>query len=115
MLASYHPRHGHMLHVIDPSGAAHAYYGCAVGKGRAVAKTELEKLKLNDLTCRELIVELARIIQIVHEEAKGKDYELEMSWICQETKWEHKMVPKELKAQAEQAAAALLQEDMDDE
>lgn len=39
-----------------------------------------------------------------------------MSWICEETKWEHQEVPKELvKAAEEKAKAALEAADMSDE
>ncbi len=37
------------------------YYGCAVGKGTRAAKTEIEKLKLSEMTVREAIKEAARM------------------------------------------------------
>lgn len=37
------------------------YHGAAVGKGRQLAKTELEKLKLSELTTREAVFEAARM------------------------------------------------------
>jgi 20S proteasome subunit alpha 7 len=37
------------------------YYGVAVGKGRQAAKTELEKLKWGDMTCREAIKAIAKM------------------------------------------------------
>jgi hypothetical protein len=37
------------------------YHGAAVGKGRQLAKTELEKLKLNELTMKEAVYEAARM------------------------------------------------------
>lgn len=37
------------------------YNGAAVGKGRQLAKTELEKLKLSELTTREAVYEAARM------------------------------------------------------
>lgn len=37
------------------------YHGAAVGKGRQLAKTELEKLKLSELTTREAVLEAARM------------------------------------------------------
>jgi 20S proteasome subunit alpha 7 len=37
------------------------YHGAAVGKGRQLAKTELEKLKLSELTLREAVFEAARM------------------------------------------------------
>ena len=37
------------------------YHGAAVGKGRQLAKTELEKLKLSELTARQAVFEAARM------------------------------------------------------
>lgn len=37
------------------------YNGAAVGKGRQLAKTELEKLKLSEITTREAVLEAARM------------------------------------------------------
>jgi hypothetical protein len=35
------------------------YYGCAVGKGRELAKTEMEKYSFKDMTAREALHALA--------------------------------------------------------
>lgn len=37
------------------------YFGTAVGKGKQAAKTEIEKLKLDELTCRQGVTEVARM------------------------------------------------------
>jgi hypothetical protein len=37
------------------------YRGCAIGKGRQLAKTEIEKLALDELTAEEALVEAARM------------------------------------------------------
>lgn len=37
------------------------YYGCAIGKAKQAAKTEIEKLKIQDLDCNALIKEAARM------------------------------------------------------
>lgn len=37
------------------------YFGCAVGKAKQAAKTEIEKVKLGDMTCQELVKEAARM------------------------------------------------------
>lgn len=37
------------------------YHGAAAGKGRQLAKTELEKLKLSELSLREAVIEAARM------------------------------------------------------
>jgi 20S proteasome subunit alpha 7 len=40
---------------------AKGYHGAAVGKGRQLAKAELEKLKLAELSTREAVFEAARM------------------------------------------------------
>ncbi|KAJ3327750.1 hypothetical protein HDU76_011191 [Blyttiomyces sp. JEL0837] len=103
------------LYVIEPSGVYYGYFGCAVGKGRQVAKTEIEKLKLTQLSAREAIKEAARIIYTVHDDVKDKDFELELSWISDETGGRHEFVPKDLFDEAEAAARASLNSDMDED
>ncbi|KAH8106096.1 20S proteasome subunit [Cristinia sonorae] len=97
------------LFVIEPSGVAYGYHGAAVGKGRQLAKTELEKLKLSELTTREAVFEAARIIHLVHDDAKEKDFELELSWIGDETNGLHVPVPKDLFEEADRKAKEALE------
>jgi 20S proteasome subunit alpha 7 len=102
-------QHGPALYVIEPSGVYYGYHGAAVGKGRQLAKTELEKLNLSELSTREAVLEAARIIYLVHDDTKEKDFELEMSWIGDETKGLHQPVPRDLHEEAEQKAKAALE------
>lgn len=37
------------------------YFGAAVGKGKQVAKNELEKLDLKNMTCREAVYKAAKM------------------------------------------------------
>lgn len=37
------------------------YFGTAVGKGRQAAKTEIERLDLSSLTCRQGVTEVAKM------------------------------------------------------
>ena len=37
------------------------YYGIAVGKAKQNAKTEIEKVKMKEMTCRELVKEVAKM------------------------------------------------------
>jgi len=99
---------GPALFVVEPSGVFFGYNGAAVGKGRQLAKTELEKLKLSELSLKEAVMEAARIIHLVHEDVE-KEFELEMSWIGSESNNLHVPVPKDLSDEADaQAKAALL-------
>ena len=69
---------GPALFVVEPSGVYYVRYknlrllilywinnqgynGAAVGKGRQLAKTELEKLKFSELTTRQAAIEAARM------------------------------------------------------
>jgi len=93
------------LYMIDPSGVAWGYHGCAIGKAKQAAKTEIEKLltterHIKDLTCREAVKEVAKIIHIVHDEIKDKTFELELSWVGEMTNGLHEMVPDEIAQEA---------------
>eukprot|EP01103_Thecamoeba_quadrilineata_P008181 TRINITY_DN1794_c0_g2_i1.p1 TRINITY_DN1794_c0_g2~~TRINITY_DN1794_c0_g2_i1.p1 ORF type:complete len:250 (-),score=41.79 TRINITY_DN1794_c0_g2_i1:50-799(-) len=105
---------GPQLFKISPSGESWGYFGCAAGKGKQLAKTEIEKLKLSQLTCQEALVEVARIIHVVHDEVKDKDFELELAWICDKSKNVFEVVPKDIRDRAEKEAKARLENDMDD-
>ncbi|PFH52526.1 hypothetical protein AMATHDRAFT_139604 [Amanita thiersii Skay4041] len=100
---------GPALYVVEPSGVFYGYHGAAVGKGRQLAKTELEKLRLSEITTRQAVKEAARIIYLVHEDSKEKEFELEMSWIGDETGGFHLQVPKDLQEEAEAAAKAAVE------
>ncbi|GLV35392.1 Proteasome alpha7 subunit [Carabus blaptoides fortunei] len=50
-----------VMYTIDPSGVSYGYYGCAVGKAKQAAKTEVEKLKLANMSTRDLVKEAARM------------------------------------------------------
>jgi len=84
-----------------------------VGKAKQSAKTEIEKLKLSEMTCKELVKEAARIIYLVHDELKDKQFELEMSWVGEHTNGRHERVPAELKTEAEMKARQAMAEDSD--
>jgi len=52
---------GPALFVVEPSGVYYGYHGAAIGKGRQLAKTEIEKLNLSELTTREAVLQAARM------------------------------------------------------
>ena len=128
LLASYDPStKSSELHMIEPSGITYEYFGCAAGKGRQPAKTEMEKLSLGNkqmadgaqvIDVAEGVKQLARIIYLLHnDEAKdsAKPFELEMSWVCQASDFKHAGVPKKVIADAVAWAKADLEEEDDDE
>ena len=48
----------------------------------------------------EGVKQLAKIIYTLHDEAKDKPFELEMSWLCEGSGWKHVGVPKGVIAEA---------------
>eukprot|EP01133_Synstelium_polycarpum_P008950 gene8950-10496_t len=101
---------GPQLFVIEPSGSCIGYFGASMGKGKQAAKNELEKVKFSEITSREALKIIAKIIYSVHDEVKDKEFELELSWISTETNNVHQMVPKELQAEVEAYAKQAVEE-----
>ena len=54
-------------------------------------------------------------IHLVHDDNKDKDFELEMTWVCAESKGKHVAVPADLMAEAETKARAALEEGMEED
>uniref|UniRef100_A0A8C9FBB7 Proteasome 20S subunit alpha 3 n=1 Tax=Pavo cristatus TaxID=9049 RepID=A0A8C9FBB7_PAVCR len=109
MLGSYDDDDGAQLYMIDPSGVSYGYWGCAIGKARQAAKTEIEKLQVG---CFSFIVLLSgQIIYIVHDEVKDKAFELELSWVGEITNGKHEIVPKDIREEAEKYAKESLKEE----
>ena len=108
LIGSCDADNGPQLYMGEPSGVSWGYYGAAVGKNATAAHAEIEKLKLASMDARQLVKEAARIIYAVHDEVKDKDFELEMSWVCEETGGKHQNVPTEIFEAAEAAAKEAL-------
>ncbi|CAG8444253.1 9237_t:CDS:2 [Ambispora gerdemannii] len=96
---------GPQLFMVEPSGV---YWG------KQVAKTEIEKLKLSEMTALDAVREATRIIYTVHDDAKDKEFELELSWVTVDNK-RHQFVPTEIALEAERIAKETLNADMDDD
>ncbi|CAD7693261.1 unnamed protein product [Nyctereutes procyonoides] len=115
MLGSYSVNDGAQLYMIDPSGVSYGYWGCAIGKAGQAAKTEIEKLQMKEMTCRD-VKEVAKIIYIVHDEVKDNAFELELSCVGEITKGRHEIFPKDIREEAEKyAKESLKEEDESDE
>ncbi|XP_067943482.1 proteasome subunit alpha type-3-like [Watersipora subatra] len=116
ILASYTETDGPSMYGIEPSGISHGYFGAAAGKAKQAAKTEIEKLKMLNMTCEEIVKEAAKIIYTVHDDVKDKAFELELSWVGKDTGGLHQLVPKEAFDVAEKYAKESLEEsDSEDE
>merc|ERR1712121_344336 len=86
---------GPQIFMIDPSGVSFGYHGIAIGKAKQNAKTEIEKIKMKDMSIKDLVKEVAKIIYVVHDEVKDKNFELELSWVGEHTGGKHELVPPE--------------------
>ncbi|KAI1304931.1 Proteasome subunit alpha type-3 [Halotydeus destructor] len=113
LFASHDSVDGPSLYCLEPSGLSYGYFGCAIGKAKQSAKTEIEKLSLKELSCKDLIKEAAKIIYQVHDEIKDKAFELELSWVGEFTNGRHEPVPAALFTEAEKYAKDALKQDSD--
>lgn len=118
VLASCTEQNEPTLWMVEPNGVAYAYKGVAAGKGQQAAKTELEKLSSSPLTSQEAVQQIAKILTLLHRENKdseGKPLELELSWVCEASGWQHVGVPKDVVAAARAWANEQLEEEEDDD
>ncbi|TRY63330.1 hypothetical protein TCAL_00444 [Tigriopus californicus] len=113
MFGTYDKEDGPQLYCVEPSGVSYGYWGCAAGKAKQAAKTEIEKLKVQELSCQDLIKEAAKIIYMVHDEVKDKMFELELSWVTEATNGLHERVSQTVQDEAEKFAKAAMEEDSD--
>lgn len=109
LVAAYDPAASrHSLHMVEPSGVSYEYFGAAAGRGRQPARTEMEKLAINPktagddglITVAEAVRQLTKIVYTLHDAAKDKPFELEMSWLSEGTGWKHAGVPRDVIAEA---------------
>jgi 20S proteasome subunit alpha 7 len=77
--------------LIEGSGLCYEYKAWAVGKHRQAAKTEIEKLKLEELTINQLVRETVRILMTIRDEAKEKNVRIEMGWVGNNTNGRHEV------------------------
>lgn len=112
ILTTWTEENGSELYCVEPSGVSFGYYGCATGKAKQAAKTEIEKLKLESLSGRDLINEAAKIIYRVNEDSNDSDtkFKLELSWVGKDTKGVHQMCPINLYEEAKAAATAAMEQ-----
>ena len=54
-------------------------------------------------------------IYLVHDDNKDKEFELEMTWICPDSKNKHALIPSELLNEANAAGRAALEEGMEED
>ncbi|GBE62385.1 Proteasome subunit alpha type-3 [Babesia ovata] len=88
------------LYCIEPSGACYKYAGMAVGKCKHLVKTEMEKLDLAALSCRDALKELSLAIMIGRDGDSSKTNDIQMAWICDESNGRFEQVPTDVAADA---------------
>jgi len=103
-LGFYNSTDGGRLYMVDSSGYSLEYHAWAQGKARQAAKAELEKLKLDKLSCMQLVKEAARILLMVRDHAKDKNVVVDMVWVGKHTGGKSEIVPAEILAEAEEYA-----------
>ena len=92
ILAMHDAMKGFQLYMVEPSGACFQYYGCASGRGKQLARNEIEKTKFSDMTVEEALPKIAKILLKCQEEMKEKKQELELSFISESSGFRHRIV-----------------------
>eukprot|EP01056_Protomagalhaensia_sp_Gyna25_P005749 Protomagalhaensia_sp_Gyna_25__5748@NODE_830_length_2540_cov_177_557377_g654_i0_p1_GENE_NODE_830_length_2540_cov_177_557377_g654_i0NODE_830_length_2540_cov_177_557377_g654_i0_p1_ORF_typecomplete_len281_score53_44Proteasome/PF00227_26/3_8e24Proteasome_A_N/PF10584_9/2_5e12_NODE_830_length_2540_cov_177_557377_g654_i09111753 len=95
------------LYVVDPTGAAYKYRATALAKGNQSAKSDLEKLKFDELSCTEGVKEFAKILHQHHQEIREKRMQVEMIWLSNDR---GAIVPSDLLETANQEAIEYLEQ-----
>ena len=95
IIASHDQVKGFGLYLLEPSGTLYEYYGCASGRGKQLARNEIEKKNFKDITVAEAVPLIAKILLKAQEEMKEKKQELEISIISEETKFLHKILDRD--------------------
>ncbi|KAF7682897.1 putative proteasome subunit alpha type-7 [Astathelohania contejeani] len=76
----------------DPSGDVGFYKAHAIGKGATRAKTELEKLEIDNLSVEDAIDHAIRILYKSYDPLKDKEFEIEVSILSENTNYVFKKV-----------------------
>lgn len=92
LVASY-STDGPRLYCILPGGEAISHNAVAVGKSRLSARSELDKVDFSTVTVREAIDIIARTLVKVHDSSRDPHWELELSWVSDETGRRFEIVP----------------------
>mmetsp|Transcript_18077 Transcript_18077/g.37268 ORF Transcript_18077/g.37268 Transcript_18077/m.37268 type:complete len:256 (-) Transcript_18077:1106-1873(-) len=113
LTASYDDNGPH-IYLSETNGVSYRYYGIAVGKGRQGIKTELERLKLGNMTCREALKTVCKCLIKQRDDQGSKKFEIEMAWICDESDRQFVRVPEDVAKEAEDAAKREIEQEDED-
>lgn len=54
---------------------------------------------------------VAKVLLTCHEEMKDKKYELDLSWVCEESEQRHQLIPGDVKAEILKQAEELIEKE----
>lgn len=94
IFATHDNMRGPALWMIEPSGQMFQYYGCASGRGKQLVRNEIEKGKFRELTVQEALPLVAKMLLKAQDEMREKKMEIELSVLCKDTNWSHKILDR---------------------
>jgi 20S proteasome subunit alpha 7 len=106
LLATMDDENGPQLYCVDPVGDGLRYFGASIGRGKATATTELEKIDFDAISVHEACQIIATTIYKSQDASKEEQMELELSWIVN---GKHSMVPEDLRNAFVQEAIATVE------
>ena len=111
IMASHDIMKGPTLWMVEPSGSLYQYYGCASGRGRQLARNEIEKGNFRDMTVEQALPQVAKLLLKSQDEMKEKKQELELSVLTQGNNWVNKILDR----QTTDALCATAQQEIENE
>lgn len=94
IFATHDNMKGPQLWMIEPSGQCFQYFGCASGRGKQLARNEIEKGKFREQTVQEALPKVAKMLLKAQDEMREKKQELEISILGAETNWCSKIMDR---------------------
>ena len=70
IMAGHDHLKGTGLYMVEPSGTCYEYYGCASGRGKQMARNEIEKQNFREMTVNEALPLVTKILLIAQEGEK---------------------------------------------
>ena len=107
LLACHDNMKGATLWMVEPSGTCYQYYGCAAGRGRQLARNEIEKTNFRELSVEESLPKVAKLLLKSQDEMKEKKQELELSVLSEANGWVNKILDRQT---TDQLCASALQD-----
>jgi 20S proteasome subunit alpha 7 len=94
ILATHDHLKGLGLYMVEPSGQVYEYYGCASGRGKQLARNEIEKKNFREISVQEALPLVTKILLKSQEEMKDKKQEIELSILSAETNFQNKILDR---------------------